>query len=192
MLPEPGPNFGLLMSRIVGHDQMQLLTWIRPIDLTQNREKLLPTMPWLDHARDLSRGGLKSCEQCRCYMPVIIVSSLLRITHTHRQQRCRAIQSLKLGLFIDIQHGRILRRCKVQADNIGYLRLRLGIGRELERLRLPRLDPVFTLRPGHGRIPDVQMLAQQARRPVRDSVFLRWRHQRGGDDIEGIESFGSA
>src|SRR5215203_4600065 len=59
----------------------------------------------------------------------------------HRQGLLGPVQRLDLGLFVHTQHDRVLRRPQIQTDHIGDLGLQLGVGRELERLGLPRLTP---------------------------------------------------
>jgi len=68
-----------------------------------------------------------------------------------RQSRQRPVQGLDLGLLVDTHDDRLRRRGQVEADDIADLRLELGVGGELERLGLPRLQPPPPPDPGHRR-----------------------------------------
>lgn len=120
------------------------------------------------------------------------MGALLCLAHAHRQQRCGAIESLDLRFFIDTQHDGVIRRCQVEADDIGDFRVQLRVGGELKCFGLPRLDSVLAPSSGDSRVADFEVFAQQARGLVCDAVFLRWRDQCGGDDVEVIELLRSA
>ena len=69
------------------------------------------------------------------------------------QHRSGPVQRLDLGLLIDAQHDRVLRRGQVEADDVGDLRDQLRVGRELERLDPPRLYPVLASGARDRRVP---------------------------------------
>lgn len=59
------------------------------------------------------------------------MGAFLSIAHAHRQQRCRAIESLDLRFFIDAEYNGVVRWCQVEADDVGNFGFQLGVGGEL-------------------------------------------------------------
>ncbi len=60
-------------------------------------------------------------------MPEVLKPVALGAAGRERQNRVEPIQSLNRGLFIDTEHGRVLRRMQVQTQNIGRFAFELGI-----------------------------------------------------------------
>ena len=118
----------------------------------------------------------------------VVVGAPLGQPGLHGQHRRGPVQRLDLRFLVHAQHDRVLRRGQVEPDDVGDLGDQLGVGGELERLAPPRRHPVLPPRPRHGGVPDPQMRGQQPARPVRDPELLRWRPQRGGDDLAGGRS----
>ncbi|WP_373863350.1 hypothetical protein [Rhodococcus marinonascens] len=79
----------------------------------------------------------------------------------HRQRRSVAIQRLNLGLLVDAEHDRVLRRLEIQPDDVGDLRDQFRVGRKLESLHLPRLDPVLAPHPSNGSVPDPEVIGEK-------------------------------
>ena len=67
------------------------------------------------------------------------------------------------------------RGIQVKPDDVGDLGDRLGIGGEFERSA--RQGWIPWSRHTHRAVADSQMLGQQPRTPVCDTVFLRWRQR---------------
>src|SRR5258705_4414426 len=79
------------------------------------------------------------------------------------------------------------RGIQVKPDDVGDLGDQLGIGGEFERLGAPGLDSVVAPHPCHRAVADPQMLGQQPRTPVCDTVFLRWWRQRDRDQVVAVQ-----
>ncbi len=103
--------------------------------------ELLSAMPWRRLRDHLPRGDIKRRVQVGRPVADVVVAAPLRHTRHQRQHRRRAVERLDLRLLIDTKHHRCLRRVQVQADDVAHLVDELRIGRELERLRLVRLEP---------------------------------------------------
>jgi hypothetical protein len=69
------------------------------------------------------------------------------------------------------------RGIQVKPDDVGDLGDPLGISREFERLGAPGRDCVLAPHPCHRAVAGPQMLGQQPRTAVCDTVFLRWRQR---------------
>ena len=119
-------------------------------------------------------------------MPDVVVGAPLGLPGLHRQRLLGPVQRLDLGLLVDAEHDRVLRRVQVQPDHVGDLGDQLRVGGELERLRPPRLHPVMPPGPQHRRGVHPQVVGEQPRRPVRDPQLRRRRGQRRGQDLGPI------
>jgi hypothetical protein len=136
---------------------------------------------------DLAGGDLERGEQGDGAVPNVVVGAPLGQTGLHRQDRGGAVQRLNLGLLVDAEHDRVLRRCQVQPDDVGDLRDQLRVGGELEGLAAPRLDAVVAPGPRHRGVGDPQPVGQQSRRPVRHPELLRRRLQCRGHNRAVID-----
>ena len=116
-------------------------------------------------------------------MPDVVVGAFLSLPGLHRQRLLGPVQGLDLGLLVDAEHDRVLRRVQIQPDHVGDLGDQLRVGGELERLRPPRLDPVMPPGPQHRRGVDPQMIGQQPRRPMGDPQPARRRAQRRSQNL---------
>ena len=142
-------------------------------------------VPRLARGGDLAGGDLQRREQRRGAVPLVVVGAPLGQAGLHRQHRRGPVQRLDLGLLVDAQHDRVLRRRQVQPDDVGDLGDQLRVGGELERLDPPRRDAVVAPRLGDRAVADPQVPAQQPARPVRHPVLLRRRLQRRRHDRRG-------
>lgn len=88
----------------------------------------------------------------------------------HRQRRLRAIEGLALGLLIEAEHHRAFGRVHVEPDDIDELRLEVRVGRDLERVDLPRLELMIPPDPRHRVLADLVPGRHQPRRPVRRPI----------------------
>ncbi len=155
-------------------------------------QELLVAVPLLAQPGHLPGRDLQRGEQRGGAVTDVVVGALLGVPGLHRQHLLGSVQRLHLGLLVDTQHDRVLRRGEVEPDHVGDLRDQLGVGGELERLRLPRLDAVVLPRLGDRDVADLQPGGEQPARPVRHSQTLRWRRQRGLHDPPRIHRAGPA
>ncbi|MFI5477372.1 hypothetical protein ACIA6D_45495 [Streptomyces cacaoi] len=88
-------------------------------------------------------------------------------TRPKRRHRADPAARLDLGFLVHADHDRLLRRSKIQPDDVTDLRLQLGISGKLERLDPVRLQAPLAPDLGHRAERQPQLRAQQPRRPVR-------------------------
>ena len=121
-------------------------------------------------------------------MPDVVVGAASRPARV-ASAASAAVRSkrLDLGLLVDAEHDRVLRRGEVQPDDVGDLGDQFGVGGELERLHPPRLHPVLAARSAApSRRRSFRCVGEQPGRPVRDPELLRRRRQRRGEDLRPI------
>ena len=99
---------------------------------------LLLAQPGHFPGRDLERG-----EQRGGAVADVVVSALLVVPWLHRQRLLGPVQRLDLRLLVHTQHDCVLRRVQVEPDDVGDLGDQVGVSGELERVGLPRLNPVL-------------------------------------------------
>src|SRR5437868_10452995 len=80
--------------------------------------RTVTTMGLADH---YAGCGVERSEEGRGAMTFVIVSSLLRKARSHGQQRLSAVEGLNLGLLVDAQDHRPLRRIQVETDDVADL-----------------------------------------------------------------------
>ncbi len=105
----------------------------------------------------------------------------------HRQDQGGPVERLDLGLLVDADHHRLLRRVQIQPDDVADLGVQLRVGGELERLPLPRLQIMLPPDAGDRGEGNPQVCAQQPSRPVRHPQGLRRGRQRGHHDRQVID-----
>ena len=91
-------------------------------------------------------------------------------TGLDRQAQLRPIQRLALGLLIEREHHRPLRRIEIQPDDIDELRLEVLVVRQLERVDLPRPQIPRLPYPHHRVLANTVACAERASRPTRRSI----------------------
>ena len=117
--------------------------------MAQKDEELLVPVLRLADGGDLPGRDLQRREQRGSAVPHIVVGALLSLAGLHRQRLLGPVQRLDLGLLVDAEHDRVLRRVQIQPNHIGDLGHQLRVGGELERLSPPRLHPVMPPGPQH-------------------------------------------
>ena len=128
-------------------------------DLLEEPQELLVPVPRVAGVGDLAGGDLQCGEQRGGAVADVVVGGLLRQPGPHRQDRRSPVQGLDLGLLVDREHHRLLRRVQVQPDDVADLGLQLRVGGELERLAPPRLQAPLSPDPGHPHVGDAQLAA---------------------------------
>ena len=126
--------------------------------------------------RDLQPG-----EQGRGAVADVVGSLFLGDPGADRQDRRGPVQGLDLRLVVDADHDCPRGRVQVEPHDVADLGLELGVGTELERLGLPRLQAPAPPGPSHRREADVQLVGKQPGRPVRHPE-RGWRWLQGDRD----------
>jgi len=114
---QPAKHAGMLVRRVVIHDQVQGEPGRRlGIDLTQEAQVLLVAMAALALTEDRAGDQVECCKQGGGAMTDVVVSHAFHVAQAHGKQGLGAFQSLDLALFIHAQHHRLVRRVQVQAE----------------------------------------------------------------------------
>ena len=98
-------------------------------------------MSAMTSADDLTGLDIERCKKRGDAMAQVVVRLPFRNAWTHRKDRLRAVQRLYLGLLIDAEHDRILRRRHIQSDDVTRLLDEKWISRKLERFAAAQLSP---------------------------------------------------
>lgn len=77
-------------------------------------------------------GDFQRGEQTRCSMTLIVMGAALGQSGSYREHRLGPFQRLDLRLLVHAQHDGVLGRVHVKPEDIGDLRVKLGIGGKLE------------------------------------------------------------
>jgi hypothetical protein len=94
-------------------------------------------------------------------------------TGRQRQHGVEAIERLNRRFFIDGEHGRMIRRIDVQPNDVGRLRLEIGVVRLHVAFEAMRLQTGALPSFGDEIVMNLQQPTQLARTPVRAAVGRR-------------------
>ena len=129
-------------------------------------------------ARDLAGRDLQRRVQARRAVALVVVGHPRGLAGLHRQRRLGAIERLDLGLLVDAEHQRALRRSQVEPDDIDDLLGQLRVLGELKRADLMRLELVLAPDPMHRRRRDPGRRRQPTHAPMRAAVRRRLQRHR--------------
>ena len=122
VLVQPGLHLGRLVGGVVVEHQMHIAPRGHSlVDLSQEAQELLGTMARHAFADDRARFHVQRGEQCGRAMALVIVGHGRGAALLERQARLGPVERLDLGLFIDAEHDRAIRRVEVEPDDIGDL-----------------------------------------------------------------------
>ena len=103
-------------------------------------------------------------------MPVVLEAVAFGASRRERQDGIETIQGLNGGLLIDAEHGRVLRRVQIEAEDVGGFAFELGIVAGHVAFETVRLQARFLPNAMHGVFADAQHGGQFAATPVRGPV----------------------
>ena len=110
------------MGAVVSDDQVQLQIFgYLLVDTAQKAEELLMAMPWLALGDHCTGGHIEIYEQGGGAVTDVVMVHALHVAQAHRQQRLGAIQSLDLRFLIHAEHGSVLGRIELEADDVAHL-----------------------------------------------------------------------
>src|SRR6476620_999613 len=112
----------LLRGVVVDH-QVQLDPWIGLRDLLEEPQELIRAVSRQAGLGDLPGGHLQGGEQGGGAVPHVVMGPLLRQVRSHRQDRRGPVQRLDLAFFVDREHHGLLRRVKVETNDVTDLGL---------------------------------------------------------------------
>jgi hypothetical protein len=95
--------------------------------LFEERDELIARMPRRGLADDGSGARIQRRIQRERAMPVVLEAVSLGASWRQRQYGIEPIESLNSGLFIDTEHGRVMRRIEIEPDHVSRFRFEVGI-----------------------------------------------------------------
>ncbi len=132
-LGQPEAHLGMLVSRVVVDDQMNVQLWgHRLVDALEKAEKLLMTVTRLALGNDRAAGDIEGGQQCRGAVADIVMGDAFHVFQAHRQHRLGTIERLDLRLFIDRKHDGMIGRIQIESHHIAHLFDEEGITGKLE------------------------------------------------------------
>ncbi len=179
-LGQPGTDGRRFVRAVIVQDQVNIQRCgDRVVDSIQERPKLDSPMPPMALPDHLPGFHIQGGKEGRRPVATVVMGAPFNLPGSHRENGLCAIQRLNLGLLIDAQDQRTLRRIEVQAHNVPDLLNKERIRGELEGLATVGLQ-------GEG-APNAtdRTLAQPGGRRHRTGAPVRrvWRgrFQRQGD-----------
>ena len=121
-------------------------------------------------AVDAAGGGIERRIQGERAVPVVLEAVAFGASRRERQDGIETVQGLNGGLLIDAEHGRVLRRVQIEAEDVGGFAFELGIVAGHVAFEAVRLQARFLPNPMHGVFADAQRGGQFAATPVRGPV----------------------
>ena len=110
----------MLVGAVVVHHHMQLQICRKLlVQLLEEFDELLMTMPCIALSDHFSLRYFKCCKECRSAVSLVIVRHCSAAPALQRQSGLGAIQGLNLGLFINTQHQSLGRWIEIKAYHVG-------------------------------------------------------------------------
>ena len=142
MSKQPSMHRGCLMGGQVVADHVNGQAGLRlPVDLIEEVAEVDRPVLGGQLADHLAGGGVQRGEQVDGAVPGVVEAAPLGHPGNHRQDRRGALQGLDLRFFVYRKDRRVRRRRQVQAHHIADLVDQQRVGRDLEGLGPPRLQP---------------------------------------------------
>ena len=134
---QPVLYFGMLVRRIVVHDQMQCQGFVGPpVNRLQELGELVVAVPGLALANHRSGLHVECRKQGGSAVALIIMGHRPAFPRLHRQAGLAPVQCLDLAFLVDGKHDGLLRRVQVQAHHVAQL---VGKQRVVRHLEAPHL-----------------------------------------------------
>lgn len=161
-------QLGLVCREVVGDDVNLPARGLVGDDVGEESDELSRGVARGRLAKHLAGARVEGRIQRQRAMALVLEAVALRPPGRKRQPRVHAIQRLDGGLLIHAEHGRMLRRVEVQADDFGRLSLEVRIiGGHVARQPM-RIEAVLGPDPRRRHVRDLlaKLRRQLARRPV--------------------------
>ena len=115
-------------------------------------------------------GGIQRRIQRERSVPVVFKPMALNAAGGERQNRVEPIKCLNRRLFINAEHGGMLRWVQIQSDNVGGFRLKVRIIACHIPIQPMRLQPSFFPNAMDGILADAQLRGELAATPLRGTI----------------------
>jgi len=165
---EPSSHGGMLVSRVVIQDQMDIESRRdASIDMFEELKKFGVPMARKALLDDLSTQGIEGCEKGGRSVTNVVVRLPGRHARTKWKDRGSPLQGLHAAFLVDAQHDGIRRRVHVEAHDVAQFLSKQRVGTELEALNPMRLEVVRAQDVLDRRATDAVPFRELARTPVR-------------------------
>ena len=125
-LARPGEPFcdlgGLVGGEVVEHHVDIEVACDVTVEGLEEREHVGLGVTLRQLACDLAAREVHRGKQVKGAVALVVVGTGLVSSSPYRQSRLRAVECLSLGLFVEREHGRSLRRVEVEADDVPQFR----------------------------------------------------------------------
>src|SRR6266851_2399511 len=155
------------MRPVVVYDDMKLPVGVLRGNMLEELQEFLISVPAVTLICHPSRGDFQRREQTRFSVTFIVMRTMLGQPWHDREHRPGPLQRLDLRLLVNTEHDSVLGRIHVKPDDIGDLRVQLGVCGKLERLRAMRLNTPVAPDSSYLVMADADALGQFTARPVR-------------------------
>ena len=118
-------------------------------------------------------GGFQGSVEGKGSVPIVLEAVALNSPWRQRQNGIEPIQSLNGGLFIDAEHGSMLGRIQIKADDVGRLGLEIGVVAGHVPLKPVGLQTSLLPNAMHGILAHSQSRRQLTATPVRRAILGR-------------------
>ena len=180
LLEELTDRLSFVRGEIVQDDVNLLPRGAQGYDLLQKGDELTAGMAGGGFAVDATGGGIERRIQGERAVPVVLEAVAFGASRRERQHGIETVQGLNGGLLINAEHGGVLRRAQIEAEDVGRFGFELGIVAGHVTFETVRLQARFSPNPMHGVFADTQGGGQFAATPVRGPVAGFF--PRGGQD----------
>ena len=127
LLEELADGLSFVGGEIVEDDVNLLPRRAQGDDLLQKGDELAAGMAGGGFAVDATGGGIERGIQGERSVAIVLEAVAFGASRRERQDGIETIQGLNGGLLIDAEHGGVLRRAQIQAEDVGRLAFEIGI-----------------------------------------------------------------
>lgn len=168
MLLQPGLHLGRLVGGVVVEHEMDVAGLLhRPVDTAEETQELPGAVARHAFSDDQARLHVQRGEERGGAVALVVVGHRGSASLLERQPRLGPVERLDLGLLVDAEHDRAVRRVEVEADDLGDLLLEHRVVRDLEALHDMRLQPGIGPDAPHARSRNSHRLCHRRAAPVR-------------------------
>src|ERR1039457_6898735 len=128
LLEELADRLSFMRGEIVEDDVNLLPRRAQGYNLLQKGDELTAGMAGSGLSVNATGGGIQCRIQGERAVPVVLETVAFGASRRQRQDGIETIQSLNGSLFIDAEHGRVLRRGQIEAEGVGGFAFEFRIG----------------------------------------------------------------
>lgn len=193
MFLEPILDIRRGVDRRVVQDDVKIPVPEGAVDLLEELQEVQARVPLTALPDDATTGYVHRREQTDDPIPFVVVSLAGWEPGPQGQERLGSVEGLDLRFLIEAQNHGVVRRIQVKPDNIVDFLLGVGIGAELERPELVRLEIMALPNAADGHVRKAGLALHLAGSPVGQALW-RWPQRQGHDlgDLARCDALGSA